>query len=813
MAGWLLDLRYAWRLLLHSPGASVGAVVTLALGIGVTTAIYGVVHAVLLKPLPYFEPDRLVIVGLPRAPHPLDVRWRPLWYPILGTEARAMAARTDIFESVTPFELWTFSTAANLALADAVTPEVLRGGLVEPAFFDVLGVRAALGRTFHRGDWRGDVVVISDAFWRRRFGGDPGILGRTIRLDGAPRTVVGVLPAHVEVTYPVGTEVWGLLAEGQVDATGRNMMFHTIARLQPGVSVAQATAALAPIMARRYATRRGPEPRFIAQPVEEWAAGAVGPALLLVSGAAALLLLAACATAGLLLLGRALRRAPETAVRAALGASRGRLMRQALVESTVVGMIAAACAVLVAAVLHPAVRWVAPPAVPRLDELAVDLGTLLWAACAGLLCAVLTGLVAHGAFAAAGGLAAPGQAGATVMNARGLGWSRVLLIAQTALVVALLAGAGLLLHSFWKLRLVDLGFESTNLVAFETAVKKRPERLPTVAEAEMLVAEEVRFREALQRRLRAIPGVRETALTGTLPFADYDGGTRVPLGEPVPSGLKVDSHFRIVSPEFFRLLRLRLLAGRFLSDRDTRTAPRVVVVSQSLGRALFGESSPVGRTLYWNDPYEIVGVVEDVRWRRPDEDARPAFYLSSAQENTVKTSVIADTALDLASFATAARHAVRTLDPDRPITRMTTVPQLVSNATSDERFYALATAAFAALALVIAAVGIFGAVSASVAARVREIGIRIALGAGRGEIQRLVMRQGYLPVLAGLGLGGLAAVWVARALRSLLFEVGPLDPVTFLVVPVLLLGTSLLAAWLPARRTLRIDPVDVLREP
>ena len=372
MAGWLLDLRYAWRLLRRTPWPSAGAVAVLTLGIGVTTAIHGVVHAALLKPLPYIEPDRLVIVAGPSAPHPLDARRPPFSYLILGTEARAMAARVDIFESVAPFELWTTGFTTPLEFTDGRTAEPLRGGLVEPDFFSVLGVQAALGRTFRRGDRSDEVVVISDALWRRRFAGAPGVLSRTIRVDGAPRAIVGVLPAHVDVTYPVGTEVWGLLAEGQVDTTGRTMTFHTIARLQPGVSVETATAALGPIIARSFPSIRSTEQKVIAQPVAEWAAGVVGPALLLVSGAAGLLLLAACATAGLLLLGRAMRRSPDTAVRAALGASRGRLLRQALVESTVVGMVAAAGGVLVAMVLHPVVRWVAPPTVPRLDELTVN---------------------------------------------------------------------------------------------------------------------------------------------------------------------------------------------------------------------------------------------------------------------------------------------------------------------------------------------------------------------------------------------------------------------------------------------------------
>ena len=801
------ELRYAWRLIWRTPAQSIAAMTALALGIGVTTALFSVVHAVLLKPLPYADPEQLIVVGSTRSSGPSVARM------MTGEHVSgvlALAAESPLFDAVAAFEVRGYRAYAWLAGEGdgaAAETERLRRGLVTPAFFGVLGVQAALGRTF-RVDDDGTAVVISDGLWRRRFGADPGVIGRAVQFDdaihsGGTQTIVGVLPPRVRLTYPGEIEVWGLLPPGQFPRYPA-LAFNVLARLRREVRPEQATAALRTVPGLMPRSARAADRRAVALPVRDWVAGANRPALRLLTGAVLLLLVTACLNASLLLLTRALRVAPETAVRAALGATRGQLLRRDLVESGVVGLGGVGLGVLLAVGTLPLVRRLAPATVPRLDEAAIDPWAIGVAVVAGVAATLVTGLVTYRGVSTLAGAPRAGPATAPAPRC-GRAWRRALLVAQTALIVALLAGGGLLLHSFWRLTEVDLGYQTRDLHAFQLRFRTT---VPEVWEEEAF-----RFRGEVRRLLAEIPGVSEVGTSSTLPLLAAPGfRSWVPQGQPTPTERRVFFRGRSITPGFLRLLGIRLVDGRAFSARDTRDAARVAIVSASLARELYGDERAVGQTLYWGDPHEVVGVAADVHWRRPDAPPEPTLYLAAAQEERWAISVVARTTLDPASFAAAARAAVHAVDPRQAVDFVTTLDQAAADAVAAPRFYAAATVGFGLLALVLGAVGIFGAVSAAVSERAREIGVRMALGAGPGAVRRLVLAQGLGPVVAGLGLGGVAAFWVVQGLRRFLFEVRPADPLTLTAVPVVLLAVAVLAAWLPARRALRIDPVEALRQ-
>ncbi len=806
MAALLREIRHGWRLIWRTPAQSLSAVTVLALGIGLTTALFSVVYAVLLKPLPYANPEQLVIVASTDPSEPPE--------PLVMTGARvlgveALAAESALFQAVAPFDINSHRAYAWLGGdsdgdGEAAAMERLRVGLVTPAFFPLLGVQANLGRTFREDDV-GAEAVISDGLWRRRFGADPGIVGRAVRFDAETRTIVGVLPPGVRVSYLEDVEVWGLLPPGQFRPRDRWLRFHVLARLRPGVRVEQATAALRTVPGLMPRSAQQGDWRVVAQPVRDWVSGAYRPAFRLLSGAVLLLLVTACLNASVLLLTRAIRRAPETAVRAALGATRRQLLRRDLVESGVVGLGGVVLGTGLAVGVLPLVRRLVPPMVPRLDELAINPWVIGVAVTAGAAATLVTGLVTYRGVSAQVLTLCPGAPGAAALPPRrGRAWRRALLVAQTALIVVLLAGGGLLLHSFSRLTQVDLGYQSRDLMVLYVSYRSKG--------LEYSEQDELRFREAVRRRIMEIPGVSEVSTSSGFPTMASSGRTWVPRGEPVPTGTRVLVRSRYVTPGFIRMLGIRLLAGRDFSARDTPDAPPVVILSAALARHLYGDQSPVGRTFYWGDPYDVVGVVDDVRWRRPDTPPEPAFYMPMAQHDSSFIYVLARTPLDLPSFAAAARAAAHAVDPRQAVNVVTTVDQLVADAVAEPRFYALATVGFGVLALVLGAVGIFGAVSAAVSERVHEIGVRVALGAGPRAVQRLVLAQALGPVVLGVGLGGVAAFWVVRSLRSLLFEVSPADPLTFVAVPLVVLGAAGLAAWLPARWALRINPVDALRQ-
>lgn len=796
------DLVYAARVGRRMPVLTVGAIVILSLGIGVVTALYSVVRAVLLRPLPYAEPSRLIVVGVKNRTQASPGEYK---YVLRGAEVAPIEELKDVFEGVAAFELWTTSPDARLSLVDIPFAEKVRSAFATPSFFDVLGVQAAIGRVFRKSDAPNDAVVISHGLWTRLFGGDAAVLGKTVRLGGVPRTIIGVLPRDVRFTYPETTEVWGLLRGNRYPPLA--VSYHVIARLKSGVSVDQATAALASVAALPYPAGRGQDEVLVAQPVQEWVSGRAGPGLLLVGGAAALVFTIACANAGLLLLARTQRQCRDLAVRVAIGAGRGRILRQVATEVGVVGLAGTVGGVWLAFLLNPVFRLLVPRSVPRLDEIRVDPYVLAAAAVAGLLCSVGSGIVAYQATRSRG-LTRSLREGGTMMTLgrQGQGWRRGLVVSQMMVVSALLVVAGLLMRSYVKAAQLDPGIDLNHIAVVQM-------RLDLARGDRTWKDKALRLSWALLSGMKRTPGVSAVAVSTTLPFFGFDERTWVPQGGPEPvAEQEMFVNARSVSPEFFQVFGIRLVDGRVFSDRDTPEAPRVVIVSTSLARSLFGAGRAVGRMLYWGVAHEIVGVVEDVSWLNPEVRPRPAFYMPFTQSPSSVISIVARTDSATALFADYARRVVRNVDPAQPVELVTTVDQLAADTRSERRFHALATLVFGVLALSLAAVGVFGSVEAAVSERTREIGIRLMLGAGPREVSLLIMLQGMLPVASGAVGGLLAALWLGRFVRTFLFEVSPLDPATLVGAPALLVVVAIAAAALPARWALRVDPATVARD-
>ena len=806
------DIRHGWRMIWSTPGLSIAAIFTLALGIGTTTALFSVVDAVVLKPLPYRDVDRLVVIALVPSPNPLRTMLlgeeltqsaTHLSYATSSSDLRKVEGLTEVFEGVYPVVLTALDLYGTIGrLRDEGGTTIIHGGLAPPEFFRGLGLRPVLGRTFSATDEE-DVVLISFELWKRHFASDPLIVGRPLRLASGIKTVVGVLPVDAHLTYPVETQFWLPLPRRFIQTSGRAAPFHIFARLRDGVSLERANAA---VDAAGIGRAPGREVlRAQTQSMSEWVSGRVRPALTLVSGTALLLLIIAYSNVALLLITRAMRKARETAVRAAIGASRSRLLREALVETGVVGAIGVAAGVALARILHPLIRWMVPSKVPRIEEMTLDVRSLAFAALAGIACVIVTGLAVHRAMGMAPLLQALTRFGyGSTLDRRGGAWRRALIGAQAALIVALVASTGLLVQSFWRLSHVDLGFAPEHVVSARISV-----RTPIGQEPDEHWR---RFREEVERLVAEIPGVTESALISTLPF-EMSGAVTVPAGRQAPTGVSVYARQQFVTPRFFSVADVNLLAGRLFSDNDMSPSSRTLILSLGLARSLFGEQSPVGRTLDFRDTYEVVGVVEDVRWSHPTLPSEPTFYIPLGQSGARKSvSILARTNSGLSEFAASARAAVRVVDPDQALESVASLTGLVDDATADWRFYGSATSSFSVLALAIGGIGIFGAVAASITERRREIGIRTALGARRGELLALSMRHAVLPVLVGLCVGAVGAFWAVKLLRRFLFEVSPGDPLIFGVASMLVIVVALSASWFSARRATDVNPNEVLRE-
>ena len=807
MNGFLQDLRYAARTLRKSPGYAAVALATLALGIGANTAIFSVLDTVLLRPLPYAGGDRIVMVGDRTSPGGPANNVGYATYVELRDRNRT-------FESMAAVRSWQ-----PTLVADGVA-ELLPGMRVSANYFSMLGVRPALGRDFRPEDDRPDtrrVLILSDGLWRGTFGADPSVVGRVIRLDGQSFRVIGVLPPDYEPLlssrYYKPARLWAPIGYelGQPQACHSCQHLKAVGRLAPGVTLAQARGDLDAV--RRQLASAHPqdygEGSMDAVPLSRELTSGLRTPLVVLVGAVGFVLLIACANVANLTLARSLRRGPELAIRSALGASRGRLVRQLFAESLVLCAAGGALGLLLAGFLQSALLRLAPITLPRADQIAIDGRVLGFAALASLAAAFLSGGVP--ALRASSGR----LTGALVADSRGSagsGVSRVrsiLTVAELALAVVLVAGAFLMVRSMARLLDAPFGFSTERVLTLGLATPVEAETDPAI----------VAYQERLLERVRALPDVEAAALVSQIPL----GGNGDSYGFHVegrmrPNPAEDPSVERYsVTPDYFRAMNVPLRRGRAFTHEDRADSPAVMIVSESTARTLFAGRDPIGERVrigaHDEGPWRtIVGVAGDVRHVDVALAPTPQMYLPQSQvTDGMLTLVVRARSTDPARLTASIRDAVRGLDPGVPIYDVASMGERVARSAAPRRFVMRLLAAFALAALALAALGLYGVVAHSVGQRTREIGIRMALGATPRDIARLVLVGGSGLIAAGLAAGLLGAFGATRFLSAILYEVRPADPVSLAAASALLALVAVAAHWLPARRASRIDPIAALK--
>ena len=811
------DVRYAARKLLRTPGFTFVAVATLALAIGSTTAVFSLVNGILLEPLPYPQPEQLVRIGSTRTGGDAS--------PQGGLTSMSLLDFRDYREGTRSVARMAaiHSGTRNLS-GDGSEPLRLRSARVSASFFDVFALPMQLGRGFAASeevDGAGRVVVLSDGLWRSRFGADPRIVGTAITLDGEPYTVVGVAPR--DFAYPSERDIWTPLAPQPFEEDPENRGAHYlsgIGRLAPGATAAAAKRELETIAARL--TTQYPETNTnfgaAAEPLREQMVGDVRPALYAMFGAVGFVLLIACANVANLLLVRAASRETELAVRTALGAARGRLVRQLVTESLLLSLAGAVVGSAIALWIVDGVVAFGPQGLPRLGEVSVDARALGFTA----LVAVVTGLV----FGLVPALHAARSETGQMLRESGRGTSHraatnrtrsVLVVTEFALAVVLLVGAGLLIRSFVRLTQVDPGYDVERVVTFTVSLPSGQYPYDRQQRA---------FADDVLERMRRLPGAQSAAIAFGRPLErsmfrtifDVDGRP------PNPPERRTPVDVRSTTPDFFRTLGIPLVRGRLYTPDDRNGRQHVVVVNQEFVRRYFPNEDPIGLriTLGWGRDTaetgtsievggEIIGIVADMRQYGLDSEPYPTTFLPYHQHPLDAVSVLVRSSAEPEAVQAAARAQMRSLDPNLPLYEMTTMEQALADSVAQPRFYMLLLGGFAGVALLLAALGIYGVVSYTVSQRTRELGIRIALGATRQKVVSLVLTRGLVLTVVGVGVGLVAAFWMTRVLASLLFGVDALDPVTYAGVAIVLVGVAALASWIPARRAARVDPVIAMR--
>ena len=799
------DLRYGVRMLLKHPGFTSIAILTLALGVGANTSIFSVVNALILRPLPYPDAERLMWVEEVSKTNPGT--------PAYGGHFLDWQQHSQSLDGIAQFE------DGIRTLSGAGEPDRVDVGTISASLLPILGVQPLqLGRNFSpEEDKRGAarVAILSDNLWRDRYNGDRDIVGKAITLNDEVFTVVGVLPetfrfsSHFDVCVP-------LALDPQQELTGESRSYQsTIARLKPGLTIEQARLELDSLLQRYESTRpdgkwRFDDSRTRLVPLHEHLLGDTSRPLLVLLGAVGLILLIACANVANLLLARAVTRQKELAIRTALGASRLRLVRQMLTECLLLAVGGGAAGLLLASWLTTLLGTLNSTAtigeMAGVAAITIDLRVLGFTLLITLLTGLLFGLLPAIRLSRPDVNVALKEGG----HAQGLHGRRLrgaLMVSEVALAILLLVGAGLLIRSFVKLLDVDPGYRADNLL---TARLQLPPRYSEQFRR-------VQFYEQTLQRLEALPGVQAVGVTSHLPLTNYNLGGNVRVeGRVKPEGeQETSAPIASVNPDYFRAMGIGLRAGRVFTDLDGKGAPSVAVLSEALARELFPDDDPLGKRLViaaaGGESTTVIGVVQDIRHQGLDQQIDLACYLSFRQTPRPGVALLLRTGGDPRSLTTAVRAAVREVDPALPVFQIMTMNERLSNSVGARRFNLMLLGAFAGLALLLAGVGVYGVISYVVTGRTHEIGIRMALGAQSSDVLGLFIRQGMTLVLLGVGLGLFGAFALTRVMTGLLFAVGAKDPVTFAAVAVLLSLIALLACYIPARRAARVDPLIALR--
>jgi putative ABC transport system permease protein len=805
MPALLRDLHYGARMLSKNFGFSLAAIFTLALGIGANTAIFTVTNALLLRPFPYRDPQQLV--SLDAKDKTKDLGGTLLRYELVRD-------RNQSFQSLA---VWTNDTLNLTGHGEPLQVPVVR---VSPNFFTTLGVQPQLGRSFREEEGRPEgrpVVMIGNFLWRSRFGGDRNIIGQTITLDTTPHTIVGVLPAGVQFPFAGPADIWTpRYFELSLMTPQRLRMgvgyLNLVARLRPGTTLERADAELA-VLNQQYREQNPAAPDadptvvMTAEPLRNLVVADVRAKVLILTGSVALVLLIACANVASLLLSRALSRRKEITVRAALGASRGVVVRQLLTESMLLAVAAGLLGTGLSWVgIRALVLWGAsqlPQGVPIQMDMRVLLFTLLSSLLAGIFFGTfpalqLSRLDLETSLRDEGRGTSTGQARAHMKS--------LLVVSQVALSLLLLIGAGLLLRSFGRLLGVDPGFDAHNVLTMNVS-------LPTLKYANP--AQQTAFFDEILRRVSVLPGVRNAAISATLPLTWTRITPVLPEGQPnVPLAERPFIDIEAISPQWFQTMRVPLRAGREFNAADNADAPKVVIVNETFARRFWGNQNPLDRQIVVGrgpGKSRVIGVAADVRNKGLAQDTQAQLYLPFAQLPWAEMNLLVRTMVPPQSMTSAVRAQISAVDPDQPVAGIQTVDQIVDSSLAQPRFTMLLFGVFSATALVLSVIGIYGVLAYWVAQRRYELGIRLALGAQRADILRIVVRQGFMLSIAGIGIGLMAALLLTRLMSSLLYKVGALDLTTFAVAPLVFLGVALLASYLPARSAMRVDPAEALR--
>jgi predicted permease len=798
------DLRYGLRMLAKNPGFTSIAVLALALGIGANSAIFSVVNTVLLRPLPYKNPDGLVIVWDDQA---------HLGFP---KDTPAPANFLDWREQNTVFAGMAATTERSFNLTGAGEPERFDGLRVSANLFSLLGVDPQLGRGFTAEEDKpgSRVVILSDRMWQRRFGGDPGVIGRAINLNGEAYTVVGVMPRNFQFRAQ-RYQLWVPIAFPAAEAALRGSHYLEVtARLKPGVTLQQTRAEMKTIAARlekQYPetnTRLG----IVITPLHEQVVGDIKPALLILLGAVGFVLLIACANVANLLLARAAVRQKEISLRLALGASGSRLVRQFLTESVLLAGIGGGVGLLFSLAGLRILKQFIPDTISQVQAINIDAKVLFFTLLVSLATGLIFGLVPAtqaSNFNLNETLKEGGRDSAASM--RGNRIRALLVMAEVAVSFVLLIGAGLLINSFMHLRTLDPGFRVDHLLTakIELAEVKYPDK-----------ERRAPFYSELLRRISALPGVESAAVAGNLPFT-YDGDSMAIGAEGVvdpPPDQRPDVVYRAVGPGYFNTMGIKMVQGRDFTEQDNADSVKAVVISEKTARHYWPGQNPIGKRLKpgsttSDNPWrEVIGVVRDTRQNDFVAQPKMQMYFVHTQVNSfAPNALVVRTSIDPLSLSTSLRNAVWSIDKDQPISNIRSMDEIVSEAVARQRFSTLLLGVFAGLALVLAAVGIYGVMSYSVAQRTREIGIRMALGAQRSDVLKLTIANGLKLVGTGLMIGLAAAFALTRVMASLLFGISATDPVTFVIISLILVSVAVLASYLPALRATKIDPMVALR--